>query len=75
MQYITCTQKKSHPKVSIAVCLKCKGMKRPDYRAYIQPSLFPAFVQDRPFRKPIGKERVKIADISLSDKPEQLSLI
>jgi len=41
MVYITCNYKKSRPRISIAVCEKCKRRTNcPDYRNYIQPPLF-----------------------------------
>jgi len=73
MPYITCTKKKSRHKVSVAVCERCKGMKCPDYRNFIQPVMFPSFVVDKPLRKAVKMKRIKPAPIP--DKPEQLSFI
>jgi len=71
MPYITCTKRKSH-KVHITVCEKCKGVKCPDYRNYIQPTLFPSFVQDKPLRNAVKMEKIKPTPIL--DGPEQLIL-
>ena len=42
MPYITCNQKKTRNRVHISVCERCKGMACPDYRNYMQLSLFTA---------------------------------
>jgi hypothetical protein len=73
MPYIICTKKKSRPKVSIEICERCKGMKCLDYRDYIQPTLFPFFVQDKRFRKTVRVKREK--PVPHPDQPEQLLLI
>ena len=73
MPYITCTRKKSHPKVSIEICERCKGMKCPDYRDYTQPTLFPFLVRDKPLRKSVRVKRDK--PVPNPDQPEQLLLL
>ena len=73
MPYVTCTKKKSRHKVSIEICERCKGMKCVEYRDYIQPTLFPFFVQDKLLRKPVRMKRDK--PVSHPDQPEQLLLI
>jgi len=73
MPYVTCTKKKSRHKVSIEICERCKGMKCLDYRDYIQPTLFPSFVQDKGFRETVRIKREK--PVPHPDQPEQLSLI
>jgi len=71
MPYITCTKRKSH-KVHITVCEKCKGVKCPDYRDYIQPTLFQSLVQDKSLRKAVKIKKIKPTPIL--DGPEQLIL-
>jgi len=59
MPYTTCTPKKSHHKVDVAQCHKCKGIKCYDYRDYIQPTLFPYYVQDETLRRPFRRKKAK----------------
>jgi hypothetical protein len=70
MSYITCTKKK-FKKVHISVCEKCKGIQCPDYRDFVQPTLFP-LLQDKLLRKPTRRKRIKPEP--LPDGPEQLIL-
>ncbi len=74
MSYITCTQKKTKHKVHVSVCERCKGMDCPDYRNYMQLSLFPSLVPDEKIRKKFQVEKC-IRDVSeVSDPPpEQMS--
>jgi len=73
MPYITCTRKKSHHKVDVTECEKCKGIKCPDYRHYVQPALFQGFTRDKPIRKTFKPKRIKTETIPLPNGPEQLS--
>jgi len=73
MPYITCTRKKSHHKVDVAVCEKCKGIKCPDYRHYVQPVLFPGIAKEATARKTVRPKRIKTETIPLPNSPEQLS--
>ncbi|NLA75484.1 MAG: hypothetical protein GX846_08475 [Deltaproteobacteria bacterium] len=42
MTFITCSRKRSMPKVSTAICKKCPRLKKcPDYHLFEQPLLFP----------------------------------
>ncbi len=73
MPYITCTRKKSQHKVDVAECEKCKGIKCPDYRHYVQPALFPGMAKEATVRKTVRPKRIKTETIPLSNGPEQLS--
>jgi len=73
MPYITCTHKKSHHKVYVAKCEKCKGIKCLDYRSYVQPTLFPGIAKELTIRKAIKPKRIKTETIPLQNGPEQLS--
>jgi len=75
MPYITCTRKKSHHKVNVAMCERCKGMKCPDYRDYIQPPLFPGLFTRKPLSKPPRQKRIKSKLTPLPNSPEQLSFV
>ncbi len=46
MSYIFCNYKKKGQKVHMSVCERCKGMQCPDYRNYVQMSLFPSFIEE-----------------------------
>jgi hypothetical protein len=71
MPYIICTKKKSK-KVHTSVCEKCKGIQCPDYRDFVQPTLFP-LLQDKSLRKPVRMKKAKA--VPLPDGPEQLLFI
>jgi len=73
MPYITCTQKKSQPKVSIEVCARCHVKNCPDYQAYCQPTLFPSFVPEKTNKSPVKKRKPK--PVPLENGPLQLSFI
>ena len=73
MPYITCTRKKSHHKVDVAKCHKCKGIKCPDYRSYVQPALFPGIAKELTIRKAFKPKRIKAETIPLQNSTEQLS--
>ena len=73
MPYVICTKKKSRPKISIAVCERCKRMECPDYRDYVQPTLFPSFVHDKTLRKSVRVKTDK--PVPHPDQPEQLLLL
>jgi hypothetical protein len=73
MAYITCTHRKSYPKIHVSVCEKCRHMKKcVDYWNHIQPSLFPGIVKE--MKKAVKPKRAKLESIPLPDKPKQLSL-
>lgn len=80
MDYITCNYKKNKPKVSVAVCAKCKRrMNCLDYSNYLQPPLFPDLFEAKTLMKEIYKrgnkrKRMKLEATELPDKPEQLAL-
>jgi len=73
MPYVTCTKKKSRPKVSIEVCARCREKNCPIYHDYCQPTLFPSLIQDKAFKSPVKKRKLKL--VPLADGPEQLSFI
>jgi hypothetical protein len=73
MPYITCTKKKSCPKVSIEVCARCRVKNCPDYQAYCQPTLFPGLVQDRSLKR--SPKSIRTIPLPLSEGPQQLSFI
>jgi hypothetical protein len=73
MPYITCTHKKSHHKIDVAKCHKCKGIKCYDYRDYVQPALFPGITKKPTIRKTVKPKRIKTETIPLPNSPEQLS--
>ena len=73
MPYITCTRKKSHHKVDVARCHKCKGIKCPDYRRYAQPALFPDIAKEPTITRAAKPKRIKTETIPLPNGPEQLS--
>ncbi|MBW1764295.1 MAG: hypothetical protein JRJ23_06065 [Deltaproteobacteria bacterium] len=74
--YITCSRKKSRPKVSLIICEKCSRKRRcPDYKNCIEPSLFPRLTK----RLQASIKRHKIKESStqkekVSVKPEQMYL-
>ncbi len=80
MDYITCNQKRNKPRVSIAVCAKCKRRRNcADYSNYLQPPLFPDIFEGRKITKLIyrrdGKNKnMKSEAGEILDKPEQLTL-
>ena len=53
MNFITCSRKKSKPKVSTSICEKCgRARKCPDYSLFLQPVLFSDLEKNnRPVRK------------------------
>jgi len=57
MNFITCSRKKSKPKVSTTICEKCnRARKCPDYNLFRQPVLFSDLEKNnRPFRKRASK--------------------
>ena len=73
MSYITCTQKKTKHKVHVSVCERCKGMDCPDYRNYMQLSLFPSLVPDKQIRRKLCSEKEAGAAGPVSKPPEQMS--
>ena len=62
MPYITCCQKKTRHKVHVSVCESCKGIGCPDYREYLQLSLFPGMVPDQAVRPKFQAESVESED-------------
>jgi hypothetical protein len=80
MDYITCNRTKSKYKISVDICSVCKHNKRcPDYKNYIQPSLFPESstakrMTKATFRKRRKSRGTKPDPLDLSDKAEQLRL-
>ena len=79
IDYITCSLRKNRPRVSIAVCGKCRRrMSCPSYGNYLQPSLFPNIVEEkakRSIRRVVFRsERIKSEVSDLFGKPEQLAL-
>ena len=73
MPYITCSQKKSKHKVHVSVCERCKGMDCPDYRNYLQLSLFPSFFPDKKIRRKFRPEKGTGGGQPASKLPEQMS--
>jgi hypothetical protein len=58
MSFITCSRKKSMPKVSTSICEKCsRARKCPDYNLFLQPMLFSDMKKGN---RPVKKRRVKI---------------
>jgi hypothetical protein len=80
MVYITCNYKKSRPRISIAVCEKCKRRTNcPDYRDYIQPPLFADLFKVKTItnampRKANRPKRMESEATQITDKSEQLAL-
>jgi hypothetical protein len=80
MDYITCNQKRNKPKVSIAVCAKCKRRRNcADYRNYLQPLLFPDLFKERKitkliYRRDVRNKRMQSEVGEILDRPEQLTL-
>jgi len=80
MIYITCNYKKSRPRISTAVCEKCKRTTNcPDYRNYIQPLLFADLFKVNTITNAIYKrgnrpKRMEPEATQISDRPEQLAL-
>jgi len=80
MDYITCTCRKNKPRVSVAVCMKCKRSRNCiDYRDYLQPSLFPDAFERRKIARAIytrgNKPKRTISEATeILGKPEQLAL-
>jgi|GEM_PF-2358968 len=73
MPYITCTKKKSHPKVSIEVCARCRVKNCPDYKSFRQPTLFPFFVPDKALKSlPIKKIKPELG--TFENITEQMNL-
>ena len=73
MPYITCSQNKSRHKVHVSVCERCKGMDCPDYRNYVQLSLFPSMIPDETIRRKFHVERAGGTVTKASEPPEQMS--
>lgn len=80
MVYIICNYKKSRPRISIVVCEKCKRRTNcPDYRDYIQPSLFADLfklktITNAMFRKANRPKKMESEATQITDKSEQLAL-
>ena len=78
MDYIICNRKRSRARVKVDVCEMCMRMNKcSDYKDYIQPSLFPAFVKEMKATKDAYRRVVKLKNIKpeLADRqdiPEQL---
>ena len=73
MPYITCRQKKTRHKVHVSVCESCRGIGCPDYRNYLQLSLFPGMAPDQAVRPKFQAENIKSEDRPDSNPPEQMS--
>jgi hypothetical protein len=75
MTFITCSRKKSMPKVSISICEKCTKMKKcPDYALFRQPVLFSDLMKSK---SPVKRRAVKIykdKEDTKIKKEEQLKL-
>lgn len=75
MAFITCSRKKSMPKVSISICEKCsRASKCPDYSLFLQPMLFSDMKKGS---RPAKKHRVKIYEDKKAENlknEEQLKL-
>lgn len=75
MTFITCSRKKSMPKISISICEKCTKIKKcPDYALFRQPLLFSDLMKSK---NPVKRRTVKIykdkKDTKIK-KEEQLKL-
>ncbi|MBN2126122.1 MAG: hypothetical protein JW821_17620 [Deltaproteobacteria bacterium] len=74
MDYIVCSRKRSMPKIRVDVCMSCRRMPAcPDYRRYLQPSLFPEPATGKTGRR-IRNKRVPPASSGSFHGSEQLAL-
>ena len=75
MTFITCSRKKSMPKVSTSICEKCnRSRKCPDYGLFLQPVLFSDLKKSS---RPVKRKTIKIHKNNMdenSKKEEQLKL-
>ncbi|MFC1840426.1 hypothetical protein ACFL1N_12650 [Thermodesulfobacteriota bacterium] len=75
MTFITCSRKKSMPRVSTSICEKCtRARKCPDYSLFCQPMLFTDLKKDN---RPVRKRALKIYENEKSKNiktEEQLKL-
>jgi hypothetical protein len=75
MDYIVCRRKKSRPKTSVGVCERCSRKRScQDYRAYLQPSLFPKFALKKP-EKRASRRSAKPSKDAPVRKEEQMPFI
>ena len=80
MVYIACNYKKSRPRISIAVCEKCKRRTNcPDYRDHIQPPLFVDLfkvktITNAMYRRGNRPKRMESEVNQIKDRSEQLAL-
>ena len=79
--YIICNHKRSKARVKVDICEQCKRMaKCPDYKDYIQASLFPDFVKEMittkaAYRKAVkSPSMMKSKNIEPQSKHKQLAL-
>jgi hypothetical protein len=75
MSFITCSRKKSMPKVSVAICKKCARLKKcPDYNLFQQPLLFPDFKKEGVLNKKRTKRYQDTDKSRTVSNEEQLTL-
>lgn len=74
MSYLTCNRKKSRHKVHISVCEQCKGIACPDYRNFVQSTLFPLDIQSEASRTTFRPIADKPRSTPVLKKQEQLLL-
>lgn len=79
--YIICNHKRSKARVKVDVCEQCKRMaKCPDYKDYIQASLFPDFFKKMITTKAAHRKAVKSPsmvkpkNVEMQSKQKQLAL-